>query len=41
MGQSLLVFLLGLAFGHLFIVVKDEVTVRYRRDFLGTPIFLY
>lgn len=41
MGQSLLVFLLGLAFGHLFIFVKDELTVRYHRDLLETPIFLY
>ena len=40
MGQSLIIFLVGLFFGHLYIHIKDVLTVKYRKDYLSTPTFL-
>ena len=41
MGQSLIPFLIGLFFGHLYIYIKDVLTAKYRKDYLATPRFLY
>ena len=40
MGQSIVGFLVGFFFGHLYIHVKDVLTVKYRKDYLATPGFL-
>jgi hypothetical protein len=40
MGHSLISFLVGLFFGHLYIHIKDVLSVKYRKDYLPTPKFL-
>ena len=41
MGQSIMMFIIGLISGHLYIFLKDIVPVSHQYNFLRTPAFLY
>jgi hypothetical protein len=40
MGESFIVLITGLLFGHIYIFIKDIMLPKHQKDYLPTPDFL-